>query len=426
MIYIINPENKPNTNKSIIAEPIDVLEIYEIIKQKYDAKFLDLDIKQQLPKLDREDILVICYDYIIPLHTEDALINIKNILSKNKNNKKILISKQCFQNYKLFFEIGFNFLIYSNPEYTINILINSILNKDFNNLKNTLYIDNNILVKTPLDKQKLDYIIPNRNEINLTEYNDVRTIVSSIGCNNKCKFCPTPYFQGSWQSRNVKSIIDEIIYLNNLGCKKIMFLDDNFTTSKTRIDRICNSIKQHNINCKFGFLSSINNYNYNLFKKMYKCGFQWVHFGIESAENNTLKIMKKNQSNSQIKKTLKEVKKIGFKLRISLIIDYPGASENDFIKTIKLINIIKPNEIRLHFTAYRSLTPLFNEYKIENKQYIHNNNINEEQESIKNKYIKSLKEMNYTIIDDVNYNWNNNQDEFVASFVPIKYGRNWI
>ena len=30
------------------------------------------------------------------------------------------------------------------------------------------------------------------------------------------------------------------------------------------------------------------------------------------------------------------------------------------------------------------------------------------------------------IIDDNNYNWNNNNNEFVASFVPIKYGRNWL
>lgn len=424
MIYIINPKNSPDTNKTIIAEPIDTLEIFSIIKQKYEAIFLDLDIGMSLPKFNKEDILVFTYDYILPLHTENAILEIKEIINEYKNNISILISKQCYQNYKQLLEIGFTYLIYSNPEYTINNLIASIIKNDFKNLTNVFYIKDNEIIKAPLNKTKIEYIIPERN-FDLSPYNDVRTMIASTGCNNKCKFCPTPYYQGPWQSRDINSIIKEIKYLNCLGYNKIMFLDDNFTTSKTRIDRICNSIKQSNINCMFGFLSSINNYNYNLFKKMYKHGFKWVHFGIESASNTLLKSMNKNQNYSQIVKTLTEVKKIGFKLRISIIIDYPGTTDEDIKKTIDLIEKIKPNEIRLHYTAYRSLTPLFNEYKIENKQYIHNNTTNEEQLKIKNEYINSLMKQGYDIIDNQNYNWNENNNKLVASFVPIKYGRCW-
>lgn len=425
MIYVINPKNIPNTNKSIIAEPIDVLEIFSIINQKFMAKFIDLDINDNLPKINNNDILVFVYDYILPLHTEKTLCGIKEILDSNKNITSILISKQCFEKYKLLLDIGFNYLIYSSPEYTISKLLMAIKNNCFDDLENVIFKENNNIIKTPLRKEKTEYIIPNR-DVNLSNYNNVRTMITSFGCNNNCKFCSTPYYQGKWQSRNIESIIEEIKYLNNLGYDKIMFLDDNFTTSKTRIDRLCNSIKQHKIKNSFGFLSSINNYNYNLFKKMYNSGFKWVHFGIESGSNRILKNMNKKQSYSQIVKILKEVKKIGFKLRISLIIDYPNTSDEDILKTFNLIEKIKPNEIRLHYTAYRSLTPLFNEYKIENKQYIHNNKVSKEQEYIKNKYIIFLKQLNYDIIDDNNYNWNNNNNEFVASFVPIKYGRNWL
>lgn len=424
MIYVINPKNIPNTNRSIIAEPIDVLEIFSIIIEKFPAKFIDLDIDDNLPKINNNDILIFIYDYILPLHREDTLLGMNEILISNKCAKSILISKQCFEKYKIFLDMGFDYLIYSSPEYTILKLLTAIKNNYFNDLENVFFKENNKIIKTPLKMEKIEYIIPKR-DINLSKYNNIRTVITSFGCNNNCKFCPTPYYQGKWQSRTVESIIDEIKYLNKLGYNKIMFLDDNFTTSKTRIDRLCNSIKQHKIKSSFGFLSSINNYNYNLFKKMYASGFKWVHFGIESGSNKILKSMNKKQSYSQIIKVLKEVKKIGFKLRISLIIDYPKTSDEDILKTFSLIEKIKPNEIRLHYTAYRSLTPLFNEYKIENKQYIHNNKISKEQECIKNKYIDFLKQHNYDIIDDDNYNWNNNNNEFIASFVPVKYGRNW-
>lgn len=424
MIYVFNPQNKPKTNTSIMAEPIDALEIYTIVKTKYEVEFLDLDLNENLPIFNNNDIFIFIYDYIIPLHTENVIDTMKTFLKSNNHKHSILISKQCFQYYDTFFDIGFDFLIYTNPEYTINKLLNCIENNDLESIENTFYYDNNILIKTKMNKEKIEYIIPERN-IDFIKYNDVRTIISSIGCNNKCKFCPTPYFQGNWNGRSANSIFKEVKYLTKLGFNKIMFLDDNFTESKERIYDLCRLLNNNKIKCNFGCLSSINNYNYELFKTMYDTGFKWVHFGIESADDNILKTMNKKQTSNEILNVLKQVKSIGFKLRISLIIDYPGTTSESINKTLKLIKKIKPNEIRLHYTAYRPLTPLYNKYKINNNQYIHNNNVSNEQIEIKNKYVKYLEELNYTIIDEQNFNWNNNNDEFVASFVPIKYGRNW-
>ena len=139
MIYVINSENKPQTNKSIIAEPIDALEINEIINSRFQSQFIDLDTSESLPKTNSDDILIFIYDYILPLHTEGTLENIKNILDKINTKANILISKQCLQNKDKFFELGFTHLIYTNPEYTINVLIECILLNDYEKMVNTLY-----------------------------------------------------------------------------------------------------------------------------------------------------------------------------------------------------------------------------------------------------------------------------------------------
>lgn len=44
-VLVINPPNKPFTNKTILAEPLDVLLIATIIKKKYsDVKVIDMDV----------------------------------------------------------------------------------------------------------------------------------------------------------------------------------------------------------------------------------------------------------------------------------------------------------------------------------------------------------------------------------------------
>ena len=46
-ILVVNPPNKPFTNKSIIAEPIDILQIATVIQKEYkEVKVLDMDVNQ--------------------------------------------------------------------------------------------------------------------------------------------------------------------------------------------------------------------------------------------------------------------------------------------------------------------------------------------------------------------------------------------
>lgn len=420
-IYIINPENIPKTNKSIIAEPIDTLEIFEVVQSKFNAIFLDLDV-YTFNNFKSDDILIFVYDYILPLHTSFTLNGISNIISTYNIKNSIIISKQCLSNYKKLFDLGLKYLIYNNAELVINDLLDAIISKhDVSNINNLIFMKNKKVIKTKINKNKPDYKIINRT-FDLSNYNDIRTIITSWGCNNNCEFCSTPYFQGRWHSRSVDSIIEEIESLYNNGAKKIIFLDDNFTTDKFRVIDICKKIKEKNINCVFGCLSSINNYEKDMFELMYNSGFRWIHFGIETADEKLLEQMNKIQSCKDIINCLSEVKEIGYKLRISLIIDYPNSTINTIDKTLSLIDKVRPNEIRLHHTAYRSFSPLYMKSGIRNNEYIHS-----QKNNIFSKVYKwGLLDLGYSVIEDINYDWNNNNDECVASFIPIKYGRNWI
>ena len=440
-ILVVNPPNKPFTNDTILAEPLDVLQIATIIKAKYpDVKVIDMDVNRMNNDINtflgEKNIVIFVYDYQLPLHTSDTVDNMFEIIKNSKNTKFIIIGKTSSYYYERFLNNGFDVCVDGIADKTIIDVLDNI-DKDLSIVPNIMYKKDKEIIVTEKKHiinryDKLDY--PLRDFLDLDKYMDTRTMITSRGCIGRCKFCTTPTFFGNWSGKEPSKVVDEIEYLiNNYHTKKIIFLDDNMTVNKTRVINICKEIEKRHIKCLFGCLSSISCYDKELFKLMYKVGFRWIHFGIETGSERILKLINKEMDINYIKKVITEVKEIGFRVRNSFILDYPGSLKEDISKTRELIKELEPHELRLHYLAYRVGTPVFNENKdVSNKtQYIHSNHPNVENKELTEEIdllIKDLEKMGYTIIyDDVDWNKysNNTKDTKYASFIPMKYGMCW-
>ena len=440
-ILVVNPPNKPFTNDTILAEPLDVLQVATIIKTKYpDVKVIDMDVNRMNNDINtflgEKNIVIFVYDYQLPLHTSDTVDNMFEIIKNSKNTKFIIIGKTSSYYYERFLNNGFDIVIDGIADKTIIDVLDNI-DKDLSIVPNIMYKKDKEIIVTEKKHiinryDKLDY--PLRDFLDLDKYMDTRTMITSRGCIGRCKFCTTPTFFGNWSGKEPSKVVDEIEYLiNNYHTKKIIFLDDNMTVNKTRVINICKEIEKRHIKCLFGCLSSISCYDKELFKLMYKVGFRWIHFGIETGSERILKLMNKEMDINYIKKVITEVKEIGFRVRNSFILDYPGSLKEDISKTRELIKELEPHELRLHYLAYRVGTPVFNENKdVSNKtQYIHSNHPNVENKELTEEIdllIKDLEKMGYTIIyDDVDWNKysNKTKDTKYASFIPMKYGMCW-
>ena len=443
-ILVVNPPNKPFTNKSILAEPIDVLQIATIVKEKYsDVSVIDMDVNKMNNNLNNylkdDNIIIFVFDYQLPLHTSDTVSNIFEIIKNtNKKSKYIIIGKTSAYYYDEFLNNGLDVVINGIADETIINVIDSIIqNKDLSLIPNIIIKkDNNIIltekIKIANNFNLINY--PDRSLVNIEKYMDTRTMITSRGCIGKCNFCTTPTFFGKWIGKEANKVVDEIEYLiSNFNTKKIIFLDDNMTVDKKRMFEICNEIEKRNIKCLFGCLSSISCYDKYMFEKMYLVGFRWVHFGIETGSKRILKLMNKQMNLNYIRQVIKEVKDMGYRVRNSIILDSPSSTKEDIIATRNLINILQPHELRMHYLAYRVGTPIFEENKnIKNKtQYIHSNHPNVENPKLTeeiNLLINDLKNNGYILIfDDVNWNKYNllNKETKFASFIPIKYGMCW-
>ncbi|MCI8459795.1 MAG: hypothetical protein HFE81_00220, partial [Bacilli bacterium] len=111
-IIVINPGNKPYTNKTIVAEPLDVLMIATIIEKKYpQVKVLDMDsnrLNNDINKyLEEKNIVIFVYDYQLPLHTSNAIENIFEVIKNTqKPTKFIIIGKTSTYYYQKFLDNG--------------------------------------------------------------------------------------------------------------------------------------------------------------------------------------------------------------------------------------------------------------------------------------------------------------------------------
>lgn len=443
-ILVVNPPNKPFTNKSILAEPIDVLQIATIIKEKNEnVEIIDMDVNSMDNNINNHlkenNIVIFVYDYQLPLHTSDTVENIFEIIKNtNKNTKFIMIGKTSSYYYKKFLNNGIDIVIKGIAEEIINDVIENIYNEEeLLKIPNLFIKSNSGIICTESKKIVNNFKLfpyPDRGLLDITKYMDTRTIITSRGCIGKCSFCTTPTFFGNWSAKTPIQVVDEIEYLiRTFNSSRIIFLDDNMTVNKERIIEICKYIKLRKIKCLFGCLSSINCYDKEMFKLMYDVGFRWIHFGIESGSDKVLKLMNKSMNINYIKKVINETKEIGFRVRTSIILDYPGTTKEDIIKTKNLILELMPHEIRLHYLAYRVGTKVFEENKdINNKtQYIHSNQPNIENNELTDEINDLVEELNnndyYLIFNDTDWNKYNklSKETKFASFIPIKYGMCW-
>jgi len=452
-VLIINPPNTPFTPKSILIEPIDVLTLASYVKHKgHKVRILDMDAKRLRPEnIQMEegfDVAVIIYDYHIPLHTDAVIDEVFQIAQKAKNfGAKVFLGGKAathLQEKILIANSPFDVLVANEMEPALMELLGS---EDFSDVRLekitgiAFKSSENKVVITPQRSEKFDLNllpIPDRNLVDLHDYIDVRTILSSRGCKQRCAFCHVSDFWGIWRGRTVKSVVDEIEYLvQKFHAEKILFLDDNAIADKNRMLAISEEILKRDIKVTLGCLGSISFFDEAIFAKMYTAGFRWIHFGVESGDDTLLRNIHKNITREKIVSAVKFAKNIGFRVRTSWILNLPASDFSSFDKSAELMLETEPDEIRLHYLVLRLGSEYSRQFSgdMQNtNQYIHGSSPsvnlseldNQELDKKINELLRKLEERGYTVLrqpDEILPKIGKNE-KFV-SLCPLRYGLNW-
>jgi len=167
-------------------------------------------------------------------------------------------------------------------------------------------------------------------------------LTTSRGCFGQCTFCAVSCALGKsvrWMS--AKLVVDEIVYWYKKGYRIISFLDDNFITHRNRVIEFCEILKSKNLK---GLQLKLANgvradcVDREILQLLFSVGINKISFGVESANDNILRNIKKNESVETIKKAVQLALEVGMQVSLTFIIGLPGETEKEVRNSFEFAN----------------------------------------------------------------------------------------
>jgi radical SAM superfamily enzyme YgiQ (UPF0313 family) len=200
-------------------------------------------------------------------------------------------------------------------------------------------------------------------------YDEFTYMYGSRGCPYRCTFCSWPQmlYDGKVRFRSPQKIVDEIeILIKKYGIKEIFFDDDTFTCNKNWVLKICNLILERGIKILWSCNGRVDNVDYELLKIMKKSGCRMVKYGVESASQKTLDLLRKDYTIEDVKKAFIYTQKNKILIHATAMIGFPWEKKEDMIETIKFIKKLKPDTCQFSLPIPYPGTKLFEDAMKEN------------------------------------------------------------
>ena len=295
------------------------------------------------------EIIVINTCGFIESAKQEAINTMLEMAQYKENGKcKYLIATGCLvQRYK-------KELQESLPEVDLFISIDEY--KDFGNLIGKL-------INQKLYKFDLEY--ENRY---ITTGGQVAYLKIAEGCSNRCTYCAIPYIRGAYVSRKMEDILEEAEKLNKMGIKEIIVIAQD--TTKYGMDIYGKSMLQELLEklCEFEsfkwirFLYAYPETETEELIKVVKendkiC--KYFDIPIQHISNTVLKRMNRRTTGEQIEELIAKIRKEipDAIFRTSIIVGFPGETEEDFEKLYKFIEKTKFNKLGVFEYSKEDGTP---------------------------------------------------------------------
>ncbi|MFX1295425.1 MAG: B12-binding domain-containing radical SAM protein [Promethearchaeota archaeon] len=167
---------------------------------------------------------------------------------------------------------------------------------------------------------------------------------SSRGCPVACNFCCAKIILGTkWRGKSPERLIQEMGRIEELFPKifhaeetYLTYVDNNFTTSKKRVNKFCELKKKSKFDINWAGLSRATDLNYELLKTMVDVGFIGTYIGGESGNIASLASMGKKYKQDSTITAVKACIKVNVqRIIVSFIIGLPYEDLASIKNTLK-------------------------------------------------------------------------------------------
>jgi anaerobic magnesium-protoporphyrin IX monomethyl ester cyclase len=164
----------------------------------------------------------------------------------------------------------------------------------------------------------------------------VMPLLSGRGCNYKCNFCYR--LDEGFRSRSNESIIEEVRFLKRTyAVNYIAFADELLMSSGGRSMDLCRDIIEAKLNVRWCCNGRLNFAKPDVLRLMKQAGCVFINYGIESMDDQTLKIMNKGLTTEQIEKGIEATLKEGISPGLNIIFGNIGESRETLEKGVEFL-----------------------------------------------------------------------------------------
>ena len=175
------------------------------------------------------------------------------------------------------------------------------------------------------------------------------TVSSSRGCPFGCTYCSCSAFsKRKWRARSPENVVDELEMLYSEGYECCVFVDDNLTLDRSRIEEICSLIKKRRIWMKYYCEGRADEVSPELLRTMKRAGFDVIYFGVESPNDHVLEYFNKNISAETARRAIEDAKRAGMIVVTSYIVGAPVESREDVDGTVDFIRSTRPHGVQIN------------------------------------------------------------------------------
>ena len=185
---------------------------------------------------------------------------------------------------------------------------------------------------------------------------DMGFVMSSRGCPYRCIFCSNRVTTGKrYRFRNCESVLDDLVLLSGKYAQRhIGFFDDNLLVDKPRVYQLIEGIHRLGLDKKsaFAFQARGDNVDRELLRELRAANFQSVFFGLETANEDLMKVLLKGETVAQCREGVRIAKELGFVVNATFIFALPGETHADRMNCARM-----SQELNLDLVRFNNATP---------------------------------------------------------------------
>lgn len=149
-------------------------------------------------------------------------------------------------------------------------------------------------------------------------------IMTTYGCPYDCDFCSKPIFGRYFRLRSIESIIREVLSIRSQGYDGLWIADDCFTLDLEHVRRFCRRMIRDGPGMTWTCLSRAERIPEKDIDLMRRAGCRKVFFGLESGNNDVLKLMNKHTTIESAGEAVRLFSGSGIETAGFFMVGYPG------------------------------------------------------------------------------------------------------